>query len=54
MKDKEKEIKYQIYLIDQEIKGLKKQKRIYVDELKQYENKKVKGNYERRKQNTKR
>ena len=32
--DKDKELKYQIYLIDQEIKGLKKQKKIYVDELK--------------------
>lgn len=39
MKKEEKELKYQIYLIDQEIKSLKKQKKIYVDELKQYENK---------------
>ena len=35
-KDKEKELKYQIYLIDQEIKGLKKQKQVYIDELRQY------------------
>lgn len=38
-KDKEKELKYQIYLIDQEIKDLKKQKRVYIDELRQYEHK---------------
>jgi len=42
-KKEEKDLKYQIYLIDQEIKGLKKQKKIYVDELRQYENKKAKG-----------
>ena len=42
MKDKEKEIKYQIYLIDQEIKNLKKQKKIYVDELKLIEYRKTK------------
>lgn len=41
-KDREKELKYQIYLIDQEIKELKKQKKIYVDELRRYENKKTK------------
>lgn len=41
-KKEEKELKYQIYLIDQEIKGLKKQKKIYVDELKHLENKNVK------------
>ena len=41
-KDKSKELKYQIYLIDREIKGLKKQKKIYVDELRQYENQKTK------------
>lgn len=41
-KDKDKELKYQIYLIDQEIKGLKKQKKVYVDELKLIERRKVK------------
>ena len=40
--DKDKELKYQIYLIDQEIKGLKKQKKIYVDELKLIECRKIK------------
>ena len=40
--DKDKELKYQIYLIDQEIKGLKKQKKIYVDELKLIEYRKTK------------
>lgn len=51
MKDKEKELKYQIYLIDQEIKNLKKQKKIYVDELRQYETSKTKrvNNDKRRK-----
>lgn len=44
MKDKEKELKYQIYLIDQQIKDLKKQKKVYVDELKQYENKRKVAN----------
>lgn len=33
MKDREKELKYEIYLVDQEIKQLKKQKKKYVDEL---------------------
>ena len=42
-KDKDKELKYQIYLIDQEIKGLKKQKKIYVDELKLIEYQKTKN-----------
>ena len=41
-KDKDKELKYQIYLIDQEIKDLKKQKKIYVDELKLIECRKTK------------
>ena len=41
-KDKGKELKYQIYLIEQEIKDLKKQKKIYVDELKLIEFKKTK------------
>ena len=35
-------LKYQIYLIDQEIKDLKKQKKIYVDELKLIECRKTK------------
>lgn len=38
MKDKDKELKYEIYLIDMEIRKLKKQKKIYVDELRAYEN----------------
>ena len=42
-KDKDKELKYQIYLIDQEIKDLKKQKKIYVDELKLVEYQKTKN-----------
>ena len=42
-KDKKKELKYQIYLIDQEIKDLKKQKKIYVDELKKYDPKNKKA-----------
>lgn len=33
MRDREKELKYEIYLVDQEIKQLKKQKKKYVDEL---------------------
>lgn len=33
MKGREKELKYEIYLVDQEIKQLKKQKKKYVDEL---------------------
>lgn len=37
MKDKDKELKYEIFLIDQQIKELKKQKKVFVDELKQYE-----------------
>lgn len=45
-KDKGKELKYKIYLIDQEIKGLKKQKKIYVDELRQCENKKKAKKYD--------
>lgn len=51
MKDKDKEIKYEIYLIDQEIKQLKKQKKIYVDELKIVERR---GNNEKYKRNKKR
>lgn len=43
MKDKDKELKYEIYLIDVEIKKLKKQKKIYVDELRAYENNKSKN-----------
>lgn len=46
-KDKDKELKYQIYLIDQEIKGLKKQKKIYVDELKLIEYQKTKNRKKR-------
>ena len=42
MKKEEKELKYQIYLIDQQIKDLKKQKKIYVDELKLIECRKTK------------
>ena len=42
-KDKDKELKYQIYLIDQEIKDLKKQKKIYIDELKLIEYQKTKN-----------
>lgn len=38
MKDREKELKYEIYLVDQEIKQLKKQKKNYVDELRALEN----------------
>lgn len=34
MKERDKELKYEIYLIDQEIRQLKKQKKKYVDELK--------------------
>lgn len=41
MKDKDKELKYEIYLIDMEIRKLKKQKKIYVDELKKLENSKI-------------
>lgn len=36
-KDKSKELKYEIFLIDQQIKDLKKQKKVYVDELREYE-----------------
>ncbi len=36
-KNRDKDLKLQIYLIDQEIKSLKKQKKIYVDELREYE-----------------
>ena len=41
-KDKEKDLKYQIHLINQQIRVLEKQKKIYVDELKQYDPKKTK------------
>lgn len=46
MKDREKELKYEIYLVDQEIKQLKKQKKKYVDELRSMEgaNEKYKRN----------
>lgn len=46
MKDREKELKYEIYLVDQEIKQLKKQKKKYVDELRSMggTNKKYKKN----------
>lgn len=47
MKDKEKELKYQIYLIDQQIKDLKKQKKIYVDALRQNENKRKVKKYDK-------
>lgn len=43
MKDKDKELKYEIYLIDQEIRQLKKQKKKYVDELRAYETNKTKN-----------
>ena len=46
-KDKEKELKYQIYLINQQIRGLEKQKKIYIDELKKYDPKKTKDNKKR-------
>lgn len=42
MKDRDKELKHEIYLIDQEIKQLKKQKKVYVDELREYEKSKTK------------
>jgi len=38
-KDIEKKLKCQIYFIDLEMKELKRQKKIYVDELKHLENK---------------
>jgi hypothetical protein len=41
-KNRDKDLKLQIYLIDQEIKSLKKQKKVYVDELKEYEISKTK------------
>ena len=50
MKERDKELKYEIYLIDQEIRQLKKQKKKYVDELKTIggTNEKYKRNKKRR------
>lgn len=42
-KNRDKDLKLQIYLIDQEINSLKKQKKVYVDELREYEVSKTKS-----------
>ena len=42
-KNRDKDLKLKIYLIDQEINSLKKQKKIYVDELREYEVSKTKS-----------
>lgn len=47
-KNRDKDLKLQIYLIDQEIKSLKKQKKVYVDELREYEVSKTKKRKEKK------
>jgi hypothetical protein len=48
-KNRDKDLKLQIYLIDQEIKSLKKQKKVYVDELREFEISKTKKRKENKK-----
>jgi hypothetical protein len=48
-KNRDKDLKLQIYLIDQQIKDLKKQKKIYVDELRELEMSKTKKRKENKK-----
>jgi hypothetical protein len=48
-KNRDKDLKLQIYLIDQEIKSLKKQKKVYVDELRDFEISKTKKRKENKK-----
>lgn len=47
-KNRDKDLKLQIYLIDQEINSLKKQKKVYVDELREYEISKTKKRKEKK------
>ena len=47
-KNRDKDLKLQIYLIDQQIKDLKKQKKVYVDKLREYEISKTKKRKEKR------
>lgn len=47
-KNRDKDLKLQIYLIDQEIKSLKKQKKVYVDELREFEISKTKKRKEKK------
>ena len=48
-KNRDKDLKLQIYLIDQEINSLKKQKKVYVDELRDFEISKTKKRKENKK-----